>query len=322
MPKPKKPSVGRRVARPGKTTPVSEKMQIGLRRGLLSRRLLVSVLVIAGTAAVIGAILGLYFKLYADPTRVFNDMLRNNLATRGFTKEIVRQSGNGSSDETTQLIFTPNILVRDIRQIDSPATKTKYTVETVANPDADYSHYLKIASQNAAGQKLDYRSIYSLWIKNSISSGSQAQLVNSSFFGATLFGNLDPASRRQVVSRLKTAYVVDYDHIEKKTVDYRRSYSYNVVVLLRPYATAAHLYASYLGLPVANQISPGIYSKDAKLRLKLTVDVLSRQLRQVEYIDQGVTETYSGYGTAPDIALPTRTVSPEVLNQAINAIQQ
>lgn len=318
----KKPTPTRRVARPGKNARVSEKMQIGLRSRLLRRATLIIGLVVFGLAAVIVASLGLYFKVYADPHRVFNDMINNNLATRGFSKEIVRGQAASGSDEITQIVFTPNILVRDVRQVTSQGTDTSFTVETVANTYTDYLHYLKIESKSPSGEKIDYSRVYPLWIKNSEETGSQAQLVNSAFFGATLFGNLDPASRQAVSAKLMPAYSVDYKHIQKNSIDARRVYTYNVTVQLKQYAAAARLYAADLGLPIADRINPAIYGQDAKLHLMVTVDVLSRQLRKVEYIDQGITETYSGYGTAPEISLPAKTVTPEKLTQTINALQR
>jgi hypothetical protein len=318
----KKPSVGRRVARPGKNTPVSTKMQIGLRRGLLNRAVLFAILAATFAVAVIGGSLALYYKAYADPKRVFNDMINNNLATRGFSKQMIKHQASGSSDESLQLIFSPSIQVRDIRRLDLTDSHTKVLVETIGTTKADYQHYLSVKRTLPSGKRPDYTRLYKLWVKNGEGSGGDAQLVDSAFFGATLFGNLDPASRHQITSQLKPAYIVDYKNVKKQSINHRRTYTYDTTVLLRSYAQAARQYAQDLDLPIANQIQPSLYPNSAKLHVQMTVDVLSRQLLKVDYFDQGLTETYSGYGTAPQVPLPKKTVTPEQLTQVLNSIQQ
>jgi len=319
MAKDKKPTVGRRVARPGRNTPVSEKMQIGLRKRAFSRTTFIVVVVLACISLAVAGLFTFYNKVYANPQHVFNEMINNNLATRGFTKEIKKSQGSSTSDETTQIIFTPQIMVRDVRKVNSPMTKTKVTVETVASPEADYQHYVAVDRTSAAGKKLDYSSIYGLWVK---SNQGSAQLVNSSFFGATLFGNLDPASRKQITHILAPAYKVDYKNVAKQTVNSRRVYTYDVAVMLKPYSEAAHKYAQAMSLPIADQIDPNIYKSGTHFSVEMSVDVLSRQLTQVIYRDQGVTETYSGYGAVPEIRIPAKTVTPAQLTEIINSIGQ
>jgi hypothetical protein len=322
MAKDKKTSSSRRVARAGRHTRVTEKMQIGAKRGLLNRTAWLWVLAAAGAIIIISGGLSLYYTFYADPQRVFNDMITNNLATRGYSKEMIRPAGHGgSSDESIQLNFTPNIRVKDVRQVVIPASATKVTIETIGTPTADYQRYTKIDRKSSSGKKLDYNRVYSLWVKNGEGTGGDAQLINSAFFGATLFGNLQPANRQEVVQKLKAAYIVDYKHVLKQSSNHRRTYTYVATVYLRQYAAAAKLYAHTLGLPIANQINPEAYTEATRLEVVMTVDVLSRQLSQVQYINQGLTETYSGYGTAPDINVPAKTVPAQNLNQLLNSIQ-
>jgi hypothetical protein len=321
MAKDKKAASGRRVTRAGKTTAASEKMQMGMRRQLLSRRTLLIALVAVGTVVIVGGLLGIYYKVYASPEHVFRDMINNNLATSGVTKEIIKGQASGNNDETTQTVFTPDIIVRDIRRIDLPATKTKVTIETIGTTSTDYQHYLKVDRRGGNGKPLNYSSIYNLWIKNEDSTGGQAQLVNSAFFGATLFGNLDAANRATISNQLMSAYKVNYDSVRKSSRSSRKLYTYDVTVMMRQYAASAHTYAATLGLPIAAQINPNLYSKNAQLHVVMTVDVLSRQLKIVKYLNQGVTESYSGYGAAPEIRLPAKTVPASELTQALGAIK-
>lgn len=317
----KKQTVGRRVARPGRNARASEKMQINLRRRLLSRTVLVVAVAIILAGVGVGGGLALYYKAYANPRRVFNDMINNNLATRGFVKQMIKNQSGNTSVETLQLEFSPDIRVRDVRNINLPASRTNVTVETIGTTTADYQHYLHITKLSSAGKPADYSRVYGLWVKNGEGEGGAAELVNSAFFGATLLGNLDPATRHKVTVRLAPAYIVDYKNVVRSSDDHRRTYTYNATVLLRQYAAAAKVYATSIGLPIAARIDPQLYSGTAKLQVKLTVDVLSRQLKKIQYLNQGLTETYSGYGTAPEMTLPAKTVSPQQLTNTLNSIQ-
>lgn len=317
----KKPSStsSRRPVRPGSKATRSEKAQVSLIKTILSKSfLVVAAAVLAGGALLL--VLFLWFsRVYADPENVFWGMLSNNLATSSITKELTQESGQGSTLELTQLSLTPKPTVKSVRvlsYVDETGGQNKLTLEGILTPVEEYQHYADIQRPTAGSQR-DYSEIYKLWLKNTppeSSGGSPG--FNNAVYGAMLFGNLRRPERAPIIDELRQAYEVDFSKAEKSIVSGRRTYTYQVTVNMRSYAVAALRYAQTLGLPVTNQINPNNYKATDQIQVEITVDVLTRQVKKVEY--QGaVNETYRGYGVPVQIALPSKTVAPEKLQKAI-----
>jgi hypothetical protein len=296
-------------------------MQIGLKRGLLSRK----TFIIGGTflialLIVLGGIT-LFYKVYASPQKVFWDMIDNNLTTRGFTKLSVRSSSGTISNETIQVTFVPTLKVHGTKKVVNKANGSRVTLDSIGTPAADYQRYSQIEQPAANGKKADYSKIYSLWLKNGGNDYGNPQIVNSVAFGAVLFGDLTTSQKDKIMGQLKDSYRVKFDEVGRKNNGTRRTYTYFATVPLKKYAVAAHNYASMQGLPVASQISPANYSDSAKLEVRMTVDVLSRQLRKIEYVNQGITENYSSYGVEPTITPPAHTATVQEFNKALAPLQ-
>lgn len=263
-----------------------------------------------------------YYKIYTDPQKIFWGMVENNLSTAGFSKETAQESGSFVSHEINQVVFSPDIGVISTRDItdgtQQPPTRIK--LEALGTRTADYQHYVLIDRPAANGKaKPDYSKVYGMWLK---SDESSAQLINSNLFGPILFGNLPEPVKKKVVSDLKDAYKVDYKSVKKLNMDGRRTYSFNTEVALAHYASAAQKYARALGLAVADQIDPKSYSSQAKTRVTVYIDALSRQIRKVEYQSGSSLESYTAYGLGKAIKPPAKTVSPEQFQNAINAVSQ
>ncbi|MDB5161095.1 MAG: hypothetical protein JWO96_475 [Candidatus Saccharibacteria bacterium] len=317
-----KKSPGRRVARAGKNSKSAEKIQIGLRRNLGSRRTLLVAGVSITALIIILTGITLFYKVYASPQRVFWDMISNNLSTRGFSKQSVRSTGTTISSEAIQVSFTPSLRVHDIKRVVNSANNTKITVDTIGTPTVDYQRYSNIDQPARAGKKPDYSKIYDMWLKNGGSDSATPQSVNTVIFGAALFGNLSPAQRDKLLTYLKSSYQINFNDVGRGKSGSRRTYVYQASIPLKLYAQGARLYAAAEGLSAANQINPASYNDAAQLKVKMTVDVLSRQLTRIEYLQQGVNEIYSGYGIEPKIDSPKHLVGVEEFNKVLSSINK
>lgn len=276
---------------------------------------------LAALAIALAAILW-YYKIYTDPQKIFWGMVENNLSTAGFSKETSQESGSFVSNEINQVVFSPAIGVISTRDITdgSQQPPTRIKLEALGTRSADYQHYVLIDRPGADGKpKPDYGKVYGMWLK---SDESSAQLINSNLFGPILFGNLAEPIKKKVVADLKKAYKVDYKSVKKLNLDGRRTYSFDTEVALSHYASAAQKYARALGLAVADQIDPKSYSPEAKTRVTIYIDALSRQIRRVEYQSGNSLESYTAYGLGKSITPPAKTVSPEEFQNAINSVSQ
>jgi len=310
-----------RPVRAGKNAPRSERVQISFIRTLKSGKFLL----ITGSLVVVIllAVGSLYWfsKVYSNPEKVFWGMMNNNLATRGVTKEIAYSTQTGPSLIVTQQTWNPNPRVKSIRQVTYTTTKppTVLALEGVSTPSTSFQHYSKIDD----GKRRDYSSIYNLWLNTQgVSNQQSAPNFNDAVFNVVLFGNLSLANRDPVINKLKNAYIVDFAATGKQTVDGRRVYNYDVELNLQKYAEAAKLYAEEYGLPTAKLINPGSYTGSETVTFRMSVDVLSHQLRKIYYKQSGSTEYYLSYGVPVEITPPKTTVSPQAFQQAIQQITQ
>ena len=265
-----------------------------------------------------------FVKVYADPEHVFWATIKNNLTTQSITKDSLRSTGSSSNEEFVQMQFTPELLVHDVKKLTngSGATASKLTLDTIGTSTTDYQRYSHIERPGSKKTQKDYQKIYEMWIKNGGQEGTSGQIVANSIFGAALYGNFNTHIRQNIYSELQKAYKVDFATVNKHGDAKRRTYVYHVAIPLKQYALAAHDYAQALGLSLAAQINPNNYRPTDQLDVVFTVDVLSRQLKKVDYPGQGFTENYSGQGLAANISLPTKTVSGVTFQKAINSLNQ
>ncbi|MBA3757532.1 hypothetical protein H0X09_01585 [Candidatus Saccharibacteria bacterium] len=309
----------RRPVRPGTKAPRSEKVQAAFVKTALNRTVLVVLAAIVTGLLIVGGIFLWFTRVYADPENVFWGMIDNNLASMSVTKEASQKDQGGSSVEYTQLSWNPEPKVRTVRQLSYAEANgpVKLVLEGILTPTDEYQHYARIERPGDGGK--DYSKIYSLWLKNG-GTGAKggAAGFNNNVYSAVLFGNFERPDRTKITAELRKAYKVDMTRVDKKVDNGRRVYIYQASLNLQKYASAARLYAQKMGLPNAAFINPNNYKSTDLVPLKLTVDVLSRQIRTIEYQDSR-TETYTGYGIPAQISLPQKTATSAELQKAIEA---
>jgi hypothetical protein len=268
-------------------------------------------------------VLSWYNNVYANTERVFWDMVENNLATNSITKEINQGSGNSSADEFSQLSFTPNPLVRDVKKVtgNSGQSTVHITVESIGTPKDTYQHYLLIQQPGKSQEK--FRSVYPLWLRNGGNAQSDTTLFNQKLLDSgILFGSLPLKQRSQTIDYLRSAYSVNFDSAKKEKINGRRVFTYSAKLKLRNYFTAVHYYAKSMNLPTADQIKPENYKASDQFSLTISVDVLSRQINNIIYPSTGTTEQYSGYGIMANFSPPKSTASYQKLQDTIQSASQ
>jgi hypothetical protein len=277
-------------------------------QGLAISSILVLALLIGGIAW--------YYQSYSNPTNAFWGMVGNNLSVMSISKKSAQKSQQVETTTLTRVSFTPTPQIHFIKEItdNSVSPSAKLTVEAIGTPQADYQRYSKVERVLQTGKKVDYSSIYNLWLKNP-NAGGRPQLVGSSLFGSMLFGNLPASSSEQVMSKLHKAYSPHFS--KEDSYNGRKSYDYFVDINLRAYASAVKTYATMIGLKAAAP-DPNSYPISAKVTLRLSLDVLSRQLVKTEYKDvDGSTEYYSGYGISTPAEIPTQIATVDQFQRAI-----
>lgn len=321
----KKPtSTRRRPVRVGRNSSSVERIQIGVKRRVLTPAFMIIFGALAAAIIIIFLVVLWFNKIYADPEHVFWTTINAGLATQSVTKNSVRSSGNSSNLEITAISFAPKLRLHDVKQIIDSSTRpsSKLTLETVASASTDYQRYSHIERPNLKKTQKDYQKVYDAWLKNGGQEGAAGQLAGNAVFGGVLFGDFNSADRGQIFNDLRKAYLVDFASVNKKGGIHRRVYIYHAVVPLSKYAVAARDYAKALDLPLARQIDPSHYQPADQLNLNITVDVLSREVKKIEYVSQGFSESFSGQGNNLNIELPQKTVSAASFAEIIKQLNQ
>ena len=261
-----------------------------------------------------------YAKYYSAPKRVFNTMLANNLSTEGFTRETSQAAcvPNSQGSNIIQTSFSPSPTIHCITHINNGSVKL--TIESIGNTGGDYQRYSFVQTSAVAPKQDKYSKVYDMWIKNSGSPTAQPNLYGQLLNTPVLFANLTPSQSKELTSSLSNVYQVDYKNVAKERSGMRETYTYSVIVPLKKFATTEKTYADILKLPIASRIDPRSYPDSSKVAVKFTIDVLSRHLKQVQF--QSVTETYSSYGVAPLVNIPTKTVSLQQLQNAFQSVNK
>jgi hypothetical protein len=312
-----------RPKRVGKNSTLGEKTAVrthSVLAGIFGGRTVLKLVGLIAAAVIIAGGVLWYKLVYTNPEHVFWGMVSNNLATPSVTKEIIQSGSSTTNHEDTQLALTPSPQVRDIKEIASSTGSSKIKIESIGTPTDTYQHYLLIEQpQKNSKAKADYSKVYPLWIKNSGNNQPEAQLFNGVVYDAVLYANMQPEQRAKLVDYLRDAYHVDYSNVRKESNNGRKNYTYNVKINLRNFAVAANYYSKTLGLPNGGKIKPNNYKASDEVAINLSVDILSKQLRQLEYVSSRSTEKIVTYGVVANFTPPEHTVKYDALQKAVQA---
>jgi F0F1-type ATP synthase assembly protein I len=317
----------RRPVRSGKQSTTGEKAAERIRSGVINalsnRAVRLSLSSVIILAVLVGVAITWYNNVYANSERVFWGMIDNNLKTNSVTEEIKQTSATDSSDELTQMSFTPNPSVRYIKKITASNAQgsAQISVESIGTPKDTYQHYVSITQPGKPSST--FKDIYPLWLKNSGSPQSDTTLFNQKILNsANLFGNMPSAERAKTINYLHNAYHTNFDAVEKQKVDGRKVFIYKTKINLKDYIKAVHFYAESLGLPNADKLKPENYKKTDQFSVTYSVDVMSRQLKKVVYTNTSTQAQYSGYGIQANFHPPAHTVSYQKLQDTVKSASQ
>lgn len=269
-------------------------------------------------------------RVYSNPERVFTEMLENSLATPSVTRHIVQKGQAGSIDQLTQLNLGQQNFARTITTVKqgTQSGESAVTTESIGVPKVDFTRYIGVDTKEkkADGQPLDFSTVLGLWAKTDAS--PDVQKAELRYFTEALMGiipiaNLPSKQRQELLNIMKDQKVfdVDYSQVQRGREHGRPIIGYQVVIKPESYVPMLRTFAASLGLDAIRGLEQSNFDKVQPLRVQMGVDVLSRQLTHVSYLDNGRQETYSGYGLKSSLQLPTQTVSVEELQGKLKALR-
>lgn len=301
----------------------SSMFQEGIRRHPRSTAL------VAGAGVILLLCLIWWNFVLQNPTRVWHDMLRNNLTTSSVTKHITGKSGYQSIDQYIRFqLGSTN--ASDWLVIAKQAQNSNVTTESIGTPNAGYVRYVEINSPRVSnqGKPYDFSSVTNIWGKSTDSTSTLGQLYSQSLLNLNTapmppVGNL-PYDKRQVILRYiekQQVLVPNYTTMKRATLNGHRVYVYDVSVKLAPYLLVMQAFAKDLGLHDLDNIDATQYLNAKPVTLQFSVDSKTHLLLKVAYPSAKYSETYENYGLLTPISIPARTIPVEKLQSNLQKLE-
>lgn len=266
---------------------------------------------------------------YTNPTKVFNRMLANNLATPSVTKTSSQAAQGQSLEQTSILVTTPKQYVASQSTITQGegSNATKIVTETLAFPTEEYTRYLTIntAQKSSSGKPFNFDKVLNIWGKTTqadAASGNEPQTFSQVILGVVPVGHLNPKQRQQLVSYIQknNVFGIDANKVTKSWQNNRLIYTYQGSVKPVPYVTMLKLFARSMGLVQLDSVNPEQYKDSAPIAFSVTVDVISGQMTSVQYTEAERQDVFSAYGYRPVVNVPKNTVPISELQDRLRQV--
>ncbi len=263
-------------------------------------------------------------KIIIDPDRVLADTLNNSLRTPSVTREVVQDQGTSGVNQVSYITFRPpepNANTKTvIYQTTANNTTASVETETIGTNNSDYVRYTGIKEAGGTDGTGGLGDLIGTWAQRNSGGDSVAgaglTFFNEGLFSIIPFGNLDKASRDTLLGLIKGKNLYSYTSAERKFENNRLVYAYNFNLNPADLVEVLRYYMQLSGNGDLNQLDPAEYESAPPIQIRVTVDVLSRQVSSIEY-PQGRIENYSGYGLYRPVELPTQTIPIEELQQRV-----
>ena len=268
-----------------------------------------------------------WFKLSVNPERVFWGTLEQSLSTRAVTID-ARQNSNGTDmHQVMQYSMGAQNMTHSVTTLQQG--KTTIVNELVGTPEADYTRYLSVQTDQKGknGQALNFSHILGVWAKGQ----SKGQLFSQGVLGVGLplggvaipIGNFDSATRHKLIQEIKNdvVYQTTFTAVKKQTVSGRLQYVYDVSVQPVGYANLMQHFAQAVGLHDLDGLDPSSFKGQQALRMLLTVDVRARHVVTAQVVSTGDKQTYSSYDIPVSISVPKNAIGVQELQHRLSQLQ-
>lgn len=313
--------VKKTTAKSSKNTTKDDKL---LKRSKYSLKTLLTLTLIVASLLFLASGWAWYTKIAINPDRVLNDAIENSWKTNSVTKKINQESEMQDQKQTTYISFySPYALVESrtvLSQKGLQREETTITTDTIGANGADYIRYTKVeGAKNLPGaENLD--KLIGQWAKRDAdkNNGGSSEFLNEALFSVLPIGNLKPDNRAALSSFADSRQI--YKTItpaERKIDNYRPVYEYSLSMKPTDLISLLSEYAKMTGLADPKQFNPDAYANTPPLNIRMSVDIASRRVVKINYVDSGRIETFTSYNLYRPERLPKNAITFEELQQRL-----
>jgi hypothetical protein len=266
-----------------------------------------------------------YKNIFTDPDRVFYGMIEKNLSTPSISRTVNQQERLRSVEQTYRVFFQPVPYTESVTTIDQVGLdrqKSTVVTKSIGTKDDDFVQYKSI-NVPSLGNKEKLSDIEGKWAKRVTSkeSGQQPQFLTEAMFMFIPFGSMSPQQRDDLVNLMKENETYTYSTGKLELEGIRPVMTYDVRVKPEALVEVLAEYAKQTGVGDLSQLNPEEYKNSGDVQMRVTVDVLSRHLKTIDF-DDSRKETYTGYGLREKLVLPENPIAIDELQNRLQALQQ
>jgi hypothetical protein len=275
-------------------------------------------------ALLVASVLMWWKFVYLSPKRAFEDMLVNNLTTTNVTKNVLSGSNDEANLQRISMHLGAQNIIRSLATVRSSTGSA--TTETLATPNAGFVRYTSITDTQT---KQNYSAVINRWATSAKgASDDVSKLFSQSLLDVNSapvppLGYVEAEKRDELLDYMRDEQVFtpDYSTVKQQVVNGRKVYVYDVSVKLAPYLRMMQEFSHVYGLKDLDAISPTDYQSATPIRIALSVDKVSHEMSRIAFASNGFNETYTDYGVAKHIELPTKTITTAELSNRLKALQ-
>ncbi|HEX5797225.1 MAG TPA: hypothetical protein VFX86_02445 [Candidatus Saccharimonadales bacterium] len=284
------------------------------------KRLMIDLIVLA--AVILLGVSGWLWwnKIVMDPGRVLDDAIARNLQTRSIVKHVSQSGVTGGVEQTSYLSFFPPSVRSQASTVLSQgigSNSASITTETIGTPEVDYVRYTSVeGADNLIGTDR-LKQLLGIWSKREQNvGGNEASFLNETLFGILPYGYFNDEQRSQLIEMLDQKDVYRYTSTTKSIENKRPVYTYEMSINPSQLVEFMRQYTVLSGVGNPSDLDPEQYKGLGDIRVRLVIDILSRQVKRIEY-PTGRTETYNGQNLYRQIELPSQTIPVEELQRRL-----
>jgi|GEM_PF-5940795 len=291
-----------------------------------SRRLLQSLVTIAALAIFAYAASFWWVNIRNNPERIFWGAIENSLSTRSVVTSIPRNTTVNQPDQFFFVTNSPDKAATGVEKFyRSGDNDEPYQVrEFIGTTTSDFVRIKDYVETRPNAEQPDISSFRNVWADITEQDG-EGRLYQRFAFELIPFVYVPEDVRPMLLEKIRASevYDVNFSNAIKTTHNGRPALLYDVRVNPEQYAAALKELAPYIGIEELKDINPSDFSNQPQIRLRVTIDTLSKQLVVLRQTMQDETSTFAGHNLRrPEIEAPENHISVEELQERLRAISE
>ena len=267
-----------------------------------------------------------YQNIFTDPDRILSDMLDKSLQTSSLYRSVSQKSGQGSVDQELFTSFSPEVIAHSITRLQeiNDLGRTTVVTETIGTQDTDIVRYTDINIEGQSNVKRNFDNVLNAWGKRVADpqNGQTVSFLNDALFVVVPFGNMNSSQRSEMKDEIQKVNLYDYTSAKKSNENGRPMMTYAIDLDPKALVGVLAKYVKISGIGDDTSLNPAAYEGATRIQIELKVDMLSRHVKSIDFVNSGRNEEYKGYNLRREVEFPSETIDINELQMRLQEIEK